>query len=78
MADRGARKLPVNLSVDGGLLADARRLGINLSETLEAELRARVKAHREKRWVEENKEALAVYNLRVSEHGLLSDKAGLL
>jgi len=37
-----------------------------------------VRAEQEKRWLEENQEALADYNRRVSQHGLLSDEAGHL
>jgi post-segregation antitoxin (ccd killing protein) len=32
----------------------------------------------ERRWLQENQEATAQYNLRVAELGLLSDDAGLL
>jgi antitoxin CcdA len=60
------------------LLDEARRLNINISETLEQRLRGLVRAAQEKRWLEENREALVQYNRRVAEHGLLSDDAGLL
>jgi post-segregation antitoxin (ccd killing protein) len=36
------------------------------------------KAERERRWLEENREAIEAYNRRVAEYGLLSDEAGLL
>jgi Post-segregation antitoxin CcdA len=32
----------------------------------------------EQRWLEDNREAIAHYNRRIAEHGLLSDDAGLL
>jgi post-segregation antitoxin (ccd killing protein) len=35
------------------------------------------RAEREERWLRENQEAIAAYNRRVAEHGLLSDDAGL-
>ena len=76
--ERQVRKRAVNLFVETELLDEARRLRINLSETLERRLRKIVKAEQEKRWLEENKAALAAYNQRVSSHGLLSDDAGLL
>ena len=50
---------------------------INISETLERRLRTIVKAEQERRWLEENREAIEAYNRRVAEHGLLSDHAGL-
>jgi antitoxin CcdA len=76
--DRPARKRAVNLFVDVELLDEARRLRINISDTLERRLRTIVKAEQERRWLEENRDAIAAYNRRVAEHGLLSDHAGLL
>ena len=75
---RSPRKRAVNLFVDVYLLDEARRLRINLSETLEQRLRTIVKAEQERRLLEENREAIEAYNRRVAEHGLLSDHAGLL
>jgi post-segregation antitoxin (ccd killing protein) len=49
-----------------------------MSETLERRLRTIVRAEQEKRWLEENKAAIEAYNLRVLQHGLLSDEAGRL
>lgn len=79
MLDRRVpKKRAVNLFVDVELLDEARRLGLNLSETLERRLRGIVKQDRERRWLDENRDAIAAYNRRVAEHGLLSDTAGLL
>lgn len=74
MADRGGRKRAVSLSVDGDLLDAARQLGINLSETLESELRARMKAESETRWLEENGEAISSVNDFIDRHGLVASK----
>jgi antitoxin CcdA len=73
-----SKKRAVNLFVETGLLDEARRLRINLSDTLERRLRAIVKAELERRWVEDNRAAIQAYNNRVAQHGLLSDSAGLL
>ena len=73
-----AKKRAVNLFVDADLLDEARRLRINISETLERRLSAIVRAEQEKRWLQDNRGALAAFNQRVSSHGLLSDDAGLL
>jgi antitoxin CcdA len=78
MSERSVKKRAVNLFVDVELLDHARRLRINLSETLEGRLRSLVRAELEKQWLEDNCEAIAHYNRRVAEHGLLSDDAGLL
>ncbi len=78
LSDRQVKKRAVNLFVDVELLDAARRLRINVSETLERRLRTIVRADQEKRWLEANQAAIAAYNLRVSQHGLLSDEADLL
>jgi len=78
LSSRTTKKRAVNLFVDAELLDDARRMEINISDTLEQRLRTLVRVEREKRWLSENQEAIAAYNRRVAEHGLLSDDAGLL
>ena len=74
MSERQARKRAVNLFVDTDLLDAARRMRINLSETLEHRLRTIVRAEREKHWLEENREAIASINSFIEQHGLLSGK----
>jgi len=78
MGERQAKKRAVNLFVDADLLDEARRLRINVSETLERRLRSIVRAEREKDWLTQNQAAIEAYNRRVAEHGLLSDDATLL
>ncbi len=78
MRIRQSKKRAVNLFVDVELLDEARRMNINLSESLEQRLRGLIRVEQERRWLEENQEAIAQYNRRVAEHGLLSDDAGLL
>jgi antitoxin CcdA len=75
MSNRPAKKRAVNLFVDAELLDEARHLQINLSETLEGRLQTLVRAEQERRWLQENQEAIACYNRRVAERGLLSDDA---
>ena len=78
MNERQVKKRAVNLFVETELLEDAKRLRINLSDTLERRLRMIVKAAREKDWLSKNLAAIEAYNRRVAEHGLLSDDANLL
>ena len=78
LRERSAKKRAVNLFVDTELLDEARRLRINMSETLERRLRMIVRAEQERRWLEENRQAIEAYNRRVATDGLLSDHAGLL
>jgi antitoxin CcdA len=74
MSERQVRKRAVNLFVDAELLDDAKRLGLNLSDTLERRLHAIVRVDREKRWLEENREAIASINQFIDRHGLLASK----
>ena len=78
LSDRPSKKRAVNLFVDVELLDEARRLRINISETLEHRLRMIVRAEQERHWLDANKLAIEAYNLRVARDGLLSDEAGLL
>ena len=74
MSERQVKKRAVNLFVDTELLDQARRLNINISETLESRLRSIVRAEQEKRWLEENREAIASINSFIEQHGLLANK----
>jgi len=78
MSERPVKKRAVNLFVDAELLDEARRMRVNVSETLERRLRTIVRAEQEKRWLAENRAAIEAYNRRVATHGLLSDDAGML
>ena len=78
LSNRPSRKRAVNLFVDTELLDEARRLRINMSETLEFRLRTIVRAEQERCWLDANKAAIEAYNLRVARDGLLADEAGLL
>ena len=73
-SERRTKKRAVNLFVDADLLDEARRLQINVSETLERRLRSIVQAEHEKRWLEENREAIASINSFIERHGLLASK----
>ncbi|MEA2996347.1 MAG: Post-segregation antitoxin CcdA, partial [Alphaproteobacteria bacterium] len=53
---------------------EARRLRINVSETLERRLRTIVRGEREKRWTEENRDAIASINAFIDHHGLLASR----
>jgi antitoxin CcdA len=74
MSERQVKNRAVNLFVDADLLDEARRLRINISETLERRLRMMVKVEREKRWLEENREAIDSINSFIDRHGLLASR----
>jgi antitoxin CcdA len=68
----GKRK-PVNLSLDTGVVAAAREVGINLSQACETALRDAARAERNRRWKEENQAWAASVNRWVEENGLPLD-----
>lgn len=68
-----ARKKATNLSVSADLLAMARRRKINLSTTLEAALREKLKAESHQEWLSENERALEEYARHVGASGVFSD-----
>jgi antitoxin CcdA len=62
-------KKAVNLSVDAGLLQQARANGLNLSALFERALAE----HAAKLWLAENREAIEAYNASVRANGVWSD-----
>ena len=74
MSQRPVKKRAVNLFVDAELLDEARRMRINVSEALERRLRTIVRAEQEKRWLEENREAVESINAFIDRHGLLASR----
>lgn len=65
----GKRK-PVNLSLDTGVVAAARELGINMSKVSEAALREATRAAHAERWKEENRPHLEAWNDWLETNGL--------
>lgn len=64
-----ARKRGTNVSLQGSLVEEARALGISLSSACEQGLAAAVKAEKERRWLEENAEAIRSYNEWIRKNG---------
>ncbi|MGJ4730449.1 type II toxin-antitoxin system CcdA family antitoxin [Luteimonas sp. SDU101] len=69
----GYGKRATNVSVNQGLLDEARVLGINLSATLEKALEAEVRVRKREQWLAENREAIAAYNAHIDEQGVFGD-----
>ena len=65
-----ARKA-TNISLDPGLVEEAKRLGVNLSRACERGLAAQIADERARRWLTENEGAIASYNDFVEQKGLL-------
>ena len=75
--DVGAPKKAANLSVNSDLLAQAKKLGINISAVLEHSLADKVKMLKAEAWKRENKEAIEEYNEHVQTHDSFGDQARL-
>ncbi len=67
-------KKSANLTVNSDLLAEAKRLKINLSATLEKALQNEVSERRKAEWLAQNAEAIDACNELAETHGLFSDK----
>jgi len=61
---------PTNISLDSAMIEDAKELGINISRACEEGLSAEISAERNRRWKEENREAIAEWNAYVAKNGL--------
>lgn len=59
-------KVRVNVYLDKTLTNDAKRLGINLSNSLECALKSELAG----KWKENNKEKIAIYNQQIASEGL--------
>ena len=71
---RRQRKAATNVSLDAALVAEARELGVSISQASNKGLSDAVKKARAERWLEENKPALDSYNDWVEANGLPLEK----
>ena len=67
-------KKPTNLTLDQGLLSEARAFGVNLSQAAEAGLRRAVRDAKATAWKLENAQALETSNAWVEGCGLPLEK----
>lgn len=68
--DLEAPRRPVNVTANAELVRLAKEIGINLSQTFEEAVLAKVRAKLEEQWLEENKEGIAAYNARIERDGV--------
>jgi antitoxin CcdA len=71
--DSNAPKRSANLSINGDLLAKAKKVEINLSAALEAALTDALRNKQRERWLKENRQSINAYNEYVEVHGVFSD-----
>lgn len=60
----------VNLSIDDAVTREARELGVNMSRVAEAAIAEAARIERNRRWREENRDALEAYAREVEREGL--------
>ena len=66
-------KKATNLSLSSDLLAEAKRLNINLSATMEKALKQEVSERLSEEWLESNSDAVNACNKLTESFGLFSD-----
>ena len=71
---REAPKRPVNLSLNSKVLAMARDMGMNVSQTVDALLTEEVLKQYWQRWQHDNAEAIADYNARIAREGTFAQR----
>lgn len=65
-----AVRKPANLSLDSGLLSEARELKLNISRAAEEGIASAIRAEKERLWRIENAEAIRAENEYIEKHGL--------
>jgi antitoxin CcdA len=63
-------KRAVNLTLSSEAIDLAKKLGINMSQTVDAWFSQEMKRQYWEQWREENREAFAAYNARIEQEGL--------
>lgn len=68
--ETSTKKRAVNMSIDSATLDLAKKIGMNLSKTVDAFLKDEVKRRYWEQWNEQNKDAIDSYNIRIAKEGL--------
>ena len=66
-------KKAVNVSIDQGLIQQAKALNINLSAVMEEALQQVVIAEGQRQWLDSHQQSISAYNQDVEENGVFSD-----
>ena len=66
-------KRAANLTLNAKALEMAKALGMNVSQTLDALLKAEVERRYREKWLKENQRSIATYNERVARDGVFGD-----
>ena len=65
------KRKPVNVSLPNSDVVEAKALGLNISQIAGAALREALRAEQKRRYMDENREAIAEYNAFIEKHGVL-------
>ncbi|MEL3889253.1 type II toxin-antitoxin system CcdA family antitoxin [Ferrovibrio sp. MS7] len=68
-----ARRKATNLSLPTDLVAEAKALGLSVSQIAERALAEAVRQAKAEAWLAENRQAIEAYNAKVAEHGMFND-----
>lgn len=63
------RRKRVNLTVREDVMKEARELGLNTSRAAEAGIEQAVRDEKNRRWLEDNRDAIAAHNARIEREG---------
>ncbi|MEC5320126.1 type II toxin-antitoxin system CcdA family antitoxin [Brenneria populi subsp. brevivirga] len=72
-----SRKRTINITIDPLLVAQAKKLALNISAIAGEALAAKVRELEQARWHEENQEAIKAMNDFVTENGIPRSSKGL-
>lgn len=67
-------KKSVNLTANANLVACAKEKKINLSETFEEAILAKLRTIQQQEWLEQNREGIEAYNERIERNGIFASK----
>lgn len=67
------RRRATNLSLDEELVAEARKLELNLSRIVEDRLREVVREERARRWLQDNRAGFAAFDRFVEKNGIFNE-----
>ena len=71
--DPNAPKKSTNLSINSDLLRQVKDYHINLSRVLEQRLVEVLLEEKRRKWLEDNRDAIQIYNRRIEGSGVFSD-----
>lgn len=74
MGIQGTGKKATNVTLDQALIADARALGVNVSQAAQSGVEAAVKQAKQEAWITENRAAMEANNRWVAENGIPLEK----